>query len=164
MAEIRLPGGKVAVVDDEDYEVLSRFRWSSDGRYAGRKGLYSEGVLKGRSILMHRQILGLLDSGYTVQVDHINCNKLDNRRLNLRVCNRSQNMANSRVRKESKTGYKGVVFRGRGLSKPWVASISLGDRTKHLGYYSSKEEAALAYNVAALKYRGSFARLNEVRV
>lgn len=162
MAEITLSKGKaVALVDDSDFSWLNRWIWSLSGRYAKRVGRKEDGDLRGRSILMHRQILGVRES--KVFCDHVNHEGLDNRRVNLRVCSQSQNQGNSRLCSDSSSGYKGVYFvRVKALSKPWKAQVAVDKRIKHLGYFHTKEQAALAYNEAALNYFGEFACLNEV--
>lgn len=160
MAEIQLTRGKVVLVDVADFEWLSQWNWYFCKGYARRKGLKLEGSLYGRGVYMHRQILNLLDS--EIEVDHVNHNTLDNRRLNLRVCSRTQNLANSPLRKGSTFGYKGISVDRRCKSRPWQSQIQVGKEHFHLGCFSTKEQAALAYNKAALRYFGEFACLNEV--
>lgn len=89
-------------------------------------------------------------------VDHINHDKNDNRRENLRVCTRRENMLNQQTRSDSKTGLKGVLNR-RGR---YYAYIKLEGRQEHLGVFSTKEEAAMAYDTAARKVYGEFACTN----
>lgn len=87
--------------------------------------------------------------------DHINGNKLDNRRCNLRICTPHQNNLN----RPNVTGkYKGVYWCKR--LKKWMAQIMIGERNKYVGSFPNEEEAAFAYNEAAKKYHGEFARLN----
>lgn len=89
-------------------------------------------------------------------VDHINGNRDDNRWANLRAATRSQNNMNSRMRVSNVTGMKGVAFnKARGT---WQASIKIGGKYKHLGVFSSPEEAKSAYDEAAKNYYGEFAR------
>lgn len=152
MAEILLSKGKIALVDDELFSEMSLWNWYFDGRYAARK---EHGV----KIYMHRQILSVVGS----EVDHRNHNKLDNRRFNLRVCTHKENQRNFPIRVTSTNGFKGIKFyRGRNLKKPWQSAIRIDGRKVSLGYFSTKEQAALAYNQAALKHFGEFACLNEV--
>lgn len=161
MREILLSRGKVALVDDSDYESLSRWKWHFDGKYyAAREGRKSDGVLCGKTIKMHRQILGLLNSD--LHIDHKNHNGLDNRRGNLRACSRSMNMANQSLCKNSSSGCKGVHYHKDGRLNPWQAYIKIRQVRKNLGYFSNKDQAALAYNEAAQKYFGEFALLNKV--
>lgn len=162
MREIVLSRGKVAWVDDVDFEWLNQWSWTFHGRYAYRKGRSSEGVLYKKSILMHRQILGVVDQSRDVEVDHINHDKLDNRRSNLRVCGRSQNLANQRLSSKSKSGYKGVCFLEGCTERPWSAYVTTNKKRVYLGYFETKEEAAAVYNQAALQNFGEFALLNRV--
>lgn len=164
MDEIILSKGRaVALVDDSDFGWLGQWSWhlGVDG-CAVRIGRKSEGSLWRKSIYMHRQILGVADS---FVVDHINHNRLDNRRCNLRVCSVAQNAQNQRLCKDSSSGYKGVSFH-KGLlfwKKPWQASICLNGKKTALGCFSSREKAAVAYNEAAQSLHGEFAYLNLVK-
>jgi hypothetical protein len=95
-----------------------------------------------------------------LQVDHINGNTLDNRKFNLRICTAAENTKNTKLKSSNTSGYKGVAWH-TGTNK-WRAYIVLDNRQKHLGLFKTKEEAALSYNEAALKYHKSFARLNNI--
>jgi hypothetical protein len=160
MKEIQLSQGKVAIVDDKDYEYLSKFKWyasySRSGFYAVRSNRQGQ---KPSHILMHRVILNApLDK----EGDHINGDTLDNRRCNLRLCSHSQNICNSRKPTDSKTSiYKGVSL-PKGY-KRWKACIAINGRNKHLGFFSNELDAAKAYNKAAIELFGEFARLNVIR-
>jgi hypothetical protein len=91
-------------------------------------------------------------------VDHINCNTLDNRRENLRLCNQSENIRNARKNFQGKNPYKGVS-----LYKPtnrWRARIQVNDKTIYLGYYDTPEKAYEAYVAASKKYHGEFGRIS----
>lgn len=102
--------GVYTLVDDADYVFLSRWNWSlMCSGYVFRKGKKSEGCLYRKTIYMHRQILGITDS--KVLCDHINHNKLDNRRCNLRVCTSTQNQSNRILNRTSLSGYKGVSLK-----------------------------------------------------
>lgn len=106
---------------------------------------------------MHRQLCG---SPKNMEIDHINGNRLDNRRANLRVVTRQQNQWNAKGKKNSTSSYKGVWLRKR--SGKWESAINTGSGQKYLGSFLSEEEAALAYNEAAKKYHGEYARLNRI--
>lgn len=160
MAEIQLSQGKVALVDDSDFELLSQWNWCLSNGYAVRRGRKSDGTLCRRNIQMHRQILGITDS--KVEVDHINHTKLDNRKGNIRVCTGSENHSNSELRKDSSSGYKGVSF-DKSKAK-WLSQIKKDGVNYCLGHFRTKEQSALAYNQAALRYFGEFALLNEVKL
>lgn len=107
-------------------------------------------------VSLHRLVMG----SPKASVDHANGNKLDNRRENLRVCNQSQNCANSQLSKNNKSGYKGVSW-NKALRK-WHAYIMVNRKKKHLGYFSDKLQAAKAYNLAAQEYFADYAKLNKV--
>lgn len=143
---IPLTQGKNAIVDVEDYEWLSRRKW----HYAKVGYAASDG---GR-IYMHRLIGNPSEMAY---IDHINGDKLDNRRVNLRVCTHAQNNMNQRKTK-GKSKYKGVCWLGR-LNK-WRAYIVKDRKQYYLGLFKSEEDAATAYNMAALRHFREFAKLN----
>lgn len=155
MKEIPLTQGKVAIVDDEDYDELSKHKWGYlNVGYASR---YSHG---GRAlqaaVYMHVVIMGKVEG---LEIDHVNGNKLDNRRENLRHLTHSQNMQNSIV-KGGSSQYKGVCW-DRSRSK-WLASIYVYKKHVMLGRFTDEKDAARAYNIAALREYGEFARTNYI--
>ncbi len=105
---------------------------------------------------MHNLIINTPDG---MEADHINGNTLDNRRSNLRICTRGQNQRNRRGNLNGTSKYKGVSFKNE--NKKWVAQIGF-KKNMFIGYYKTEIEAALAYNEAAKKYHGKFARLNKI--
>ena len=111
---------------------------------------------EGTPVLLHRLIMGLPEG----EVDHRNQDRLDVRKENLRVATRPQNSFNKQLPAHNKSGYKGVSWDK--LSNRWVAKIEIEGRQLNLGRYKEKEEAALAYNKAALKYHREFASLNQI--
>lgn len=159
MKKIKLCGknglGKFAMVDNEDFENFSKIRW----------GLSPKGyVLRQKSknysrIILHRQILNLKDfKEEHTEVDHINGDKLDNRKSNLRTCTHQQNLMNRRKKKTNRSGYKGVSFN----DNRWVASIMLNRKNIVIGRFIDKLEAAKAYDKKAVELFGEFAYLNKV--
>lgn len=169
MKEIPLTRGKVAVVDDVDFERLSKHKWhamkSPSGRYyAGRfvtVAPYTPGTGKQRRlILMHREVLGLsLDD--PTKVDHKDDEGLNNWRNNLRPCTMSQNKSNTRKQKGAYSSiFKGVSFDKRLTARPWKAYVRVNQTLHSLGQFQTQEAAALAYNEAAVRYFGEFARIN----
>lgn len=145
-----------AIVDDEDFEYLNQWKWRQDADgYAIR--LSYEKKEKRKSIRMHRLIM---KPSIELQVDHINHNKLDNRKCNLRICSNFENSQNRKLQKNNKTGYKGVRWIIK--DQKWRAEIVVNKKMLSLGYYINKNDAARAYNQAALKYRGEFANLNTI--
>lgn len=108
---------------------------------------------------MHRFILGDTKG---LEIDHRDGNGLNNCKSNLRLATRSENMQNSRVPKNNRYGVKGVCFLPNRYGKKWKAAICANNRAITLGHFHTKEEAAKAYNEAAKKYHGEFARLNVI--
>jgi len=156
MREISLTQGKVALVDDEDYEFLNQWKWRHDGN-GNRKTGYAMRSLprtlgKQTNISMHRFLLKA-STGY--EVDHANHEGLDNRRINLRLCLRQENACNRSGQKNNVSGFKGVSFH-RGTGK-WRAVIHHKGKQYNLGHYTTKEDAAKAYNEGAKKYHKEFA-------
>lgn len=153
MKEINLTKGMFVLVDDDDYEYLNSFNWcvSSHG--------YAKAGINKKTVYMHRMIMGY-PKGY--QIDHINENKLDNRKENLRICTSSQNRRNISVRKDNTSGYKGVTkyLYGDG----WVAKINNGYKTINLGIFATLEDAAIAYNRKAIELFGEFSKLNIIEM
>lgn len=158
--EIPLTYGAIAIVDDEDYDELSRHKWllNKDG-YAQRTAKKAEKEpRKQRVILMSRFLLGITGNELC---DHINGNKLDNRKGNLRIANASQNMVNRLKQRNNTSGYKGVCKTSS--CNRWVAQIYCDKQYIYLGRHDSAEEAALAYNLKAKELYGEYARLNDIR-
>ena len=155
MAEIILNNGMRVLVDEEDYEDLAKYRWCLDGRgYACRTEPTGLARPKKRPVKMHRQILGL-KWGDGVLVDHINGNRLDNRKQNLRPCNKAQNGRNRGPQKNNSVGLKGVSWHKR--DQTYYARIKINGKTTHLGSFPTAEEAHAAYCSAADQLHGQFA-------
>ena len=144
-----------AIVDAGDFHFLSQWNWyafwspCTSSFYARRNVFLGNG--KWQTIPMHEQLLG-------VMCDHIDHSTLDNRRKNLRKCSWLENRRNARPKKNCSSAYKGVYFHK--VNKVWGACISVNHRKRHLGCFSSSEEAAKAYDAAAAKHYGRFAFLN----
>jgi hypothetical protein len=153
MKEIPLTRGQFALVDDEDFEYLNQWKWiTTDNGYA-RRTEYKNGTQKpvNMHVLIASPSLGML-------VDHINGNKLDNRRENLRICTNTENRRNISKYKNNTSGYKGVTWHKQ--HRKWYAQIVPLRKNIFLGLFSDAKEAARAYDAAAKKYFGQFARLN----
>lgn len=145
--KLKLQTGNYAVIDESDYELVSRYKWYEDHGYARTSS-------NGKKIYMHRLVMGSPSS----QVDHINRDRLDNRKANLRVCSDLQNKWNLPKQKRNKSGYKGVTRH----SNLWRATIVVNGKQKSLGYHKEKLDAARAYDKAALEYFGEYAAINGV--
>ena len=131
-----------AKVDDEDYERLMLWRWNMRDGYAGRSWRRADGTTGGTT--MHRQLLGL-QLGELFYGDHINRDKLDNQKANLRIVTVEQSAQNRGPRRVSRSRFRGVNFVVP--SGKWIARVRLGNKLHNLGTYDSEEEAA---RVAAL--------------
>lgn len=159
MKEIPLTQGKFTIVDDEDYGELMRYKWYAKKQainsdfYAARNSRTSEGL--GRTIFMHSQILG--NNGRALVIDHADNNTLNNQRSNLRLCTQKNNAKNQKKRSDNKSGYKGVLLRKYGA---YLAHIRKDGIRMGLGTFKSAVDAAVAYDIAAEKYYGEFAKLN----
>jgi hypothetical protein len=156
MKELALSSGAgVTIVDDDDFEYLSQWRWHLNASgYATRCGHPKRGVYE--KLYIHRIVIGAQQGQV---VDHINGNKLDNRKGNLRLCNWSQNGFNKGKQSNGRTSqYKGVFKTGN----RWGAKIQANGRLYNLGGYATEVEAAGAYNEAARELHGEFAHLNDV--
>jgi hypothetical protein len=152
--EIELTKGKWAKVDLADLDKVIGLAWHYNGHgYAMKRGGCSW-------IGMHRRILGLPPGKYP-EVDHINHDRLDNRRSNLRLANRDQQMHNRKPNGTSKSSrFKGVSWNK--ARQRWVASITANGRRRYLGSFDIEEDAARAYNEAAIEMWGEFAYPNPV--
>lgn len=154
---VPLTKGKFSIVDADRFEEISKYKWycSSPGCYAERRTWDPVKKKHGR-VFMHRQIYGEVPNGS--EIDHINRDKLDNRRCNLRVASHSQNNCNKPIPISNKSGAKGVIWHK--AAKKFQAQICLNKKAKYLGLFPTIEAATTAYNSAAIKFHGEFAQLN----
>ena len=154
---IKLTQGKVAIVDDEDFEWLSQWKWHVN------KGLYAVRSVKnpGSTVSMHREILGV-EKG--VNVDHKNedgeIGGFNNQRYNLRICNQSQNGANSRLSKNNTSGVSGVSWVKK-LSV-WRVYLMVNRKQIFFGHYKDLKVATKIRNEKAKELFGDFARTYDV--
>jgi hypothetical protein len=129
-------------VDLDELREIKRYKWR----------LTNNGYVKtGDNILLHRFIMNCSNNKV---VDHINKDKLDNRKNNLRICEQTHNLMNSKISKDNKSGYKGVGFHKP--SKKWRARITVDKKTIYLGLFNSKEDAIKARREAEIKYFGEY--------
>jgi hypothetical protein len=155
MKEIKLTQGKVALVDDEDYEYLNQFKWHTVNvggiLYASRNLRISKN--KRISQRMQWVIMGKHNG---MVIDHIDHNGLNNQKNNLRICTPHQNFMNQSKQYNTKSGYKGVGY----VDNTIRARICISGKLIHLGTFKTEREAAMAYDEAALRYFGEYASLN----
>lgn len=153
--EIPLTQGQVAIVDAEDFEWLNQWKWSAK---KGTHRFYATRTVRSgvkKNIAMHRLILGI-ERGDGIQADHVNLDSLDNRRHNLREATASENSSNKKVRIDSASGRKGVLWDKR--KNRWLARITLHGKRLHLGYFANIEDSASAYAHASDSIHGEFSR------
>jgi hypothetical protein len=159
--EIPLTQGQVAIVDEADFESINDFKWcarwsKSTKTFYAIRGEKVNG--KDRTVLMHRQIMGVA-YGDPRTVDHRSpALTLVNTRDNLRIATKAQNGANARRHRTNTRGFKGVTFNRR--TATWRAYIYEGRKQINLGLHSTPHLAHAAYAEAALARRGEFARTN----
>ena len=154
MKTIPLTKGKVAIVDDEDFERVSAHKWcysyGPNGGYAVRGVTVSVG--KRKLQLMHRFIMNE-PVGF---IDHRDGDRLNNTKENFRIATKSQNGFNRGKNRNNTSGFKGVSWK-RHVRK-WVAQIHVGGKNHYLGLFGSPEEASAAYADAAKIHHGEFSR------
>ncbi len=162
--KIKLTQGKYTLVDDKDFEWLNQWKWcvifdSNHKWYAVRAEYIGEpGKKKRTTVRMHRLIMG---NPVGLQVDHKGLdNTLDNRRSNLRLATKSENMRNRSTQVNNKSGYKGVSWSKQ--NKKWYAWIGVNGKTIPIGHFDDIRIAAKAYNEKAKELHGEFARLNQI--
>lgn len=166
MKEIILSNGMTVLVDEEDYLILNNYKWharkahnNTNSYYAVRTvphpmgAKYANNKTKRKLIQMHRELLNFPSNK---EVDHINGNTLDNRKINLRPCTHAENLRNSKLNKRNKTGFRGV----RNIKGIWYARIKFNGKEYNKGGFISLEKAARAYDDLARTYFGNFVRLN----
>lgn len=157
MLLIKLTKGKFAKVDDSDFYYLNQWKWQASER---GKTFYAVRSVKDKitgkriQIKMHRILLNVSDK--SIFVDHKDHDGLNNQRVNLRECTRSENGKNRLPSKRSSSRFLGVKF----ASKKWRAEIKVDGKNKHLGCFALEIDAARAYNDAAIIHHGEFANLN----
>jgi hypothetical protein len=151
MKTIQLTRGKVAIVDDEDYESLSKHKWCFNIGYAAR-GVKKNG--KQSRIWMHR-VINKTPKGMVT--DHIDGNGLNNQKSNLRSCTHYQNIHNTKMHKDNASGMKGISWSRR--DKRWQAQIMVKGQRISLGSHTTAQSAYAAYCDACTKLHGDFARV-----
>lgn len=144
---------KYTTIDLELVDEVSKYSWR-----LGRDGYVRTNVpdiiKKQRVVMLHHLVNGY--PLFNFVTDHIDGNKLNNLRSNLRIVSNQQNIAKQKKRKDNTTGFRGVVRRGN----RYIAQIKVNSKQIYLGYFNNKEEAAKAYDLAALNYFGEFSVTN----
>ena len=159
MKKIPVSNGEAfALVDDEDYDRLIKYPWYISRTIKYKRAItclcfYENGKARKFSSPMHRFVM---NTPRGMETDHINGDTLDNRKSNLRVCTKSQNMANRKVAGVSK--YLGVCWHK--ATKKWTAAIRKNNKSYNLGIFENEKDAALAYDKMARELHGEFARPN----
>ncbi len=156
MKEIQLTQGKVAIVDDDQYEALSRHKWcvhNWDGYWYAERGAQRDG--RWMTEKMHRVIMNAPNG---IEVDHINGDGLDNCRANLRLATHAENMYNQRPRRDGTSQYKGIYWDKQ--HRAWRAQIMVDGHNIYLGDFNDEKDAAHTYDAAARRYFGEFAKTN----
>ena len=141
-------GEHIILIDASDVERLSHYQWS-----VGTHGYATHGS-GNKQVLMHRLLAAAETSEF---VDHINQNKLDNRKANLRICSQQQNAMNRSKEKTGSNPYKGLCLTPDGK---WQAQIAFNKKSIYLGRFNNPETAAKAYDTAARKLFGEYGSLN----
>ena len=159
MKLIKLTQGKFAKVDDSDFKDLNEYSWSA---IRVKNNFYAVTAIKFsgkyKNVLMHRMILCLTKS--KKQCDHHDRNGLNNQKSNLRISTHSQNQRNRNSHRDSTSRYLGVSLNK--TSKKWVATIQSNKKFFYLGSFKLEKEAAICYNMAAIKHHKQFANLNKI--
>ena len=157
MRLITLSKGLESIVDDEDFEWVSKHKWSASKSDHSFYAMRAQGPRGNQKFFyLHRVIIGA-EKGQLV--DHIDRNTLNNSRSNLRLVSVRQNAMNTGSHRNSISQFKGVWPNAK-AGKPWAAGISLAGKRIHLGHYATEMEAAQAYDAAARRESGQFANLN----
>jgi hypothetical protein len=149
--ELQLPSGHTVLFDDADADLVLQYKW-----YVEHDGMRDYARESGKvRVFMHSLILALQAPYFP---DHINGNGLDNRRCNLRPATKAENARNKPSQRGSSSHFKGVGWHRH--KHKWQSRIQVAGKLIHLGAFVVEEDAARAYDVAADKYFGEFARLN----
>lgn len=145
----------VAFVDSEDYELLAKYTWFLNGSGYATRNMPGQR----KTIFMHREVMNAPAGS---EVHHHNANTLDNRKANLVLCTRAENVwATRKLRTDKSSIYKGVTLIKKWAKNPWMAQLKKHGKNYYLGSFPTEAEAAMAYNRAAVELYGDFAQLNK---
>lgn len=152
MKSIPLTQGKFAIVDEDNFDILSKYKWHYDNHTG-----YARASVNGKWCFLHRFVMNAQKGQI---IDHVDCVKLNCQKINLRFCTRSQNESNKKTPPSNTSGYRGVSWNKE--KQKYDAQIKIGGKHKHLGRFNKSIDAAREYNKAAVTYFGDFARLNDI--
>jgi len=155
MRRVKLTQGKFAIVDDQDFEYINQWNWCLHNDGSAKRAILIGG--KHKTILMHRIVNETPDN---LETDHINHDRLDNRRANLRNVFHKQNCLNRHSYKNSSSKYTGVSYRKAGGK--WRATIKINGKYQHIGVFENEIEAAKAYDRRAIENFGQYACVNNI--
>lgn len=156
MKQIKLTQGRFSLIDDEDFEKVSKYKWNVSFNKRNNSFRPSTTIIlnnKKYTLLLSRFIMNCPKG---MVVDHINHNTLDNRRCNLRICTFKENIYNLKLRKSSKYGYKGISFK----KNRWIVQLKKDKKYIYGGSFKDKIEAAKTYDEKAKELFGKYANLN----
>lgn len=148
MKKIILTQGKFALVDDEDFKWLNQWKWCFAGGYAVRS-------CNGKTVYMHRVIMSVPKDK---EVDHVDGNKLDNRKFNLRLVTHQQNIFNCSSHKNSTSKFRGISWE-KGKNR-WRGDIQIDGHNIFLGYFQKEIDAAKVWNEKAKELFGEYVKVN----
>ena len=166
MIKIILSKDKIALIDNEDYDLINQYKWCAVWDNFNWYAVTSLPRLNGSQIKlkMHQLIMGrIVDK----EIDHKDGDGLNNQKYNLRFCTNMENQQNQKKCKTYNKRQTSSIFKGvhwNKLSKKWQAQITYRKKHIHLGFFKVETEAALAYNNASLKYFTEYAKLNRIEV
>ncbi len=147
-------GRHFAIIDASNFEIISSFKWYCAAGYAIS---YEKTGSPRKKISMHRMVL---NCGPGQLCDHINGNRLDNRLENIRLCSPAENARNRKIQSNNKSGFKGIYWES--AEKVFRAEICHGNKKYRLGRFKRRVDAARAYNEAAKRFHGEFAKVNDL--
>jgi len=150
--EIPISNGMISLVDDENFEEISKYEWHINYKYAQTFFYIDDKRICKK---LHHLILDVPDG---MEIDHIDHDGLNNQKSNLRVCTHQQNTMNKSKNKLCSSKYKGVDS----LCNKWRARIMFNGKSVYLGRFKNERDAAKAYNKAAIELHGKYSNLNEI--
>jgi len=156
MKQLQLSKARFAMVDDDDFEWANQWKWYFDGQYAAREQHVGGGGERDSiKLYLHRE---LMQTPTGLVTDHIDRDKLNNVRSNLRICTFSENINNGSRRVDNHSGYRGVTWHKQ--REYWYARIKYQGKCTFLGSFKDKNEAAKAYDKASREIYGVVAYQN----